>query len=174
MQEIIYLSPSTQEANVGVLDYGTEEYRMNELTDILEIILVSQGYIVYRNNPDQNVREIVEESNLLNPSIHVAIHSNAANGNVRGPEVFTNLRGTPGDRLANLIYDQILNVYPNTEFGRGVKYTEELYEVIQTNSPSVLIEIAFHDNEQDAIFIINNIENLAQAIANGINEYFNN
>ena len=153
MEYSVFLSPSTQESNIWVDNYGSEEYRMNQIADVLEEILISQGYIVYRNNPNDNVRQIVEESNLLNPSIHVAIHSNAANGNARGIEIFTNKKDTPGDRLAQYIYNQLISIYPNPEFGRGIKYTDALYEVVNTNAPSVLIELAFHDNVDDANFI---------------------
>ncbi len=173
MEYSVYLSPSTQENNIGVDNYGSEEYRMNQITDVLEQILKSQRYIVYRNDPNDNVRQIVEESNLLNPSIHVAIHSNASNSNARGPEIFTNKKNTPGDRLAQYIYNELISIYPDPELGRGIKYTDVLYEVVNTNSPSVLIEIAFHDNVDDANFIINNIDRIAEAIAKGINKYFN-
>lgn len=172
MGNTIYLSPSAQENNVGVGDFGTEEYRMNRITDILEAILINEGYIVYRNNPEDSLTQIVEESNEIGPDIHVAIHSNAANGLARGPEIYTNMMGTPGDRLAHYIYNQILEIYPNPELGRGVKYTDSLYEIVQTNAPAVLLEIAFHDNIEDAEFIMQNETQIAEAIARGINQFF--
>ena len=37
--KVIFLSPSTQEFNVGYGDFGTEEYRMNRIADIVENLL---------------------------------------------------------------------------------------------------------------------------------------
>ena len=65
-------------------------------------------------------------------------------------------------------------IYPNPEAGRGVIYTTSLYEVVKTLSPAALLEVAFHDNEEYAKWIIDNIENIGRAIAVGIDNYFKN
>lgn len=173
---VIFLSPSAQEYNVGVGDFGTEEYRMNRIADLVEKKLKAGGYTVYRNNPDDTLREIVNESNRISPNIHVALHSNASGGNYvgRGPEIYANRPGTPGARLAQDIYDQIIKIYPEPEKGRGVLFTNSLYEIINTLAPAVLLEIAFHDNKEDANWIIQNEEKIAQAIVDGINIFFSN
>lgn len=172
-QRIVYLSPSVQQNNIGVGDFGTEEYRMNRIADILEQLLEKSGYIVYRNNLEDTLAQIVEESNEIRPDIHVAIHSNANGENARGSEIFTNREDTSGDRLANYIYDEILRIYPEPSLGRGVKYTNVLYEIVNTLAPSVLLEVAFHSNIDDANWIINNEKKIAEAILRGINSYFN-
>lgn len=169
---VIFLSPSAQERNVGVGDYGTEEYRMNRIADIVEDLLRQRGYTVYRNNPNNTLRQIINQSNEIQPSIHVALHSNAGNGNAIGPEIFTNRAGTKADELARDIYDEILNIYYNKEAGRGVKYTTSLAEIRDVNAPSVLLEVAFHDNEADANWIIQNERQIAEAVVKGIDKYF--
>jgi N-acetylmuramoyl-L-alanine amidase len=137
-------------------------------------LLKKQGYTVYRNNPDEKLSEAVKKSNEVNPDIHVSIHSNASGQgyNAQGPEIFANRANTAGDRLANAIYDEIIEIYPDPSKGRGVLYTSSLYEIIRTNAPAVLLEVAFHDNKDDANWIINNEDEIAQAIVNGINNYF--
>ena len=172
--KVIYLSPSAQEYNIGYGDFGSEEYRMNRIADIVEKLLKEQGYTVYRNNPNEKLSQIVRESNEINPDIHVALHSNASGDgfNAQGPEIFANRPNTPGDRLANLIYHEIMQIYPDPTKGRGVLHTSSLYEIIRTNAPAVLLEVAFHDNPDDAEWIINNESQIAQAIVNGINSYF--
>lgn len=174
-QKIVYLSPSLQEWNVGVNDYGTEEERMNQVADVVERELKAKGYDVRRNNPENTLAQTVKESNQIGPAIHVAIHSNASGPSAKGkgPEIYANRPDTSGDRLAKSIYKEIENIYPNPENGRGVIYTTSLYEVIKTLSPAVLLEVAFHDNPEDAKWIINNIENIGKAIAIGIDNYFN-
>ena len=172
--KVIYLSPSAQEYNIGYGDFGSEEYRMNRIADLVEKMLKNQGYTVYRNNPNEKLSQIVRESNEINPDIHVALHSNASGDgfNAQGPEIFANRPNTPGDRLANLIYNEIMQIYPDPTKGRGVLHTSSLYEIIRTNAPAVLLEVAFHDNPDDAEWIINNESQIAQAIVNGINSYF--
>lgn len=172
--KVIYLSPSAQEYNIGYGDFGSEEYRMNRIADLVEKMLKNQGYTVYRNNPNEKLSQIVRESNEINPDIHVALHSNASGDgfNAQGPEIFANRPNTPGDRLANLIYNEIMQIYPDPTKGRGVLHTSSLYEIIRTNAPAVLLEVAFHDNPDDAEWIINNESQIARAIVNGINSYF--
>ena len=106
--------------------------------------------------------------------MNVALHSNASGEgfSAQGPEIFANRPNTPGDRLANLIYNEIMQIYPDPTKGRGVLHTSSLYEIIRTNAPAVLLEVAFHDNPEDAQWIINNEEQIAQAIVSGINSYF--
>ena len=171
---VIFLSPSAQEYNIGYGDYCSEEYRMNRIADIVEKMLRDQGYTVYRNNPNEKLSDAVRRSNEVNPDIHVALHSNASGEgfSAQGPEIFANRPNTPGDRLANLIYNEIMQIYPDPTKGRGVLHTSSLYEIIRTNAPAVLLEVAFHDNPEDAQWIINNEEQIAQAIVSGINSYF--
>ena len=173
-EKVIFLSPSTQEFNVGYGDFGTEEYRMNRIADIAEQLLKSQGYTVYRNDPNEKLSAAVRKSNEIGPDIHVALHSNASGQgyNAQGPEIFANRPNTPGDKLAHAIYDEIMEIYPDPTKGRGVLYTSSLYEIIRTTAPAVLLEVAFHDNKDDAQWIINNEQQIAQAVVNGINNYF--
>ena len=107
---VIYLSTSAQEFNIGVGNFCSEEYRMNRLGDIVENKLKSLGYTVYRNNSNNTLRQIVEESNRILPNIHVALHSNARGSGFegRGPEIYANREGTPGAKLAQDIYDKII------------------------------------------------------------------
>ena len=65
-----------------------------------------------------------------------------------------------------------MKIYPDSSKGRGVLFTSSLYEIIRTNAPAVLLEVAFHDNKDDANWIINNEAEIAQAVVNGINNYF--
>lgn len=48
-----------------------------------------------------------------------------------------------------------------------------MYELRRTTAPAILAEVAFHDNPEDARFIIDNIYELGQAITRGILDYFN-
>jgi N-acetylmuramoyl-L-alanine amidase len=177
MIKSVYLSPSNQENNIGVNDYGTEEIQMNKVTDVAERILKLHGVTVYRNSPNWNLSKIVEDSNDKNSIIHLAIHSNANIGRSRGCEVYCHRFGGEGERLAKLIYDEVSAITPTSD--RGVKegYNfygkgKSMYELAKTNAPAALVEVAFHDSVDDANWIMGNIELIGVAIAKSVLKYF--
>lgn len=171
----IYLSPSTQEKNIGVGEYGTEEKRMNEICFITEKILIQHNIVVYRNKPEMTLQEVVKDSNSKKPNIHFAIHSNSGGG--VGCEVFCHKLGGEGEKLARFIYQQIESLTPWAD--RGIKQGhnfygvgKSIYELAKTKAPAALIEIDFHDNQESANFILKNIQIIGVRIAIGILNYF--
>lgn len=163
----IYLSPSTQQNNQGAGDYGTEEQRMNQLCDLVEKTLKNR-YKLYRNRPEMTLQQVVADSNGKKPDIHLALHSNAGGG--QGCECLICARGGQAEKLANQVYRKITAISPFT--GRGVKTSKTLYEVNKTTAPAVILEVEFHDSQQGAAWIVQNMEQIAQAIAQGVTEYF--
>lgn len=168
MAKSVYLSPSMQENNRGAGNFGTEEYRMNQVADVVQRILLTAGVTVYRNKPEWTLKQMVNDSNAKNPNIHFAIHSNAGGG--RGCEVYCYSKGSESERLAKAVYAEVEPLTPTSD--RGVKIGSHLYEIRKTVATAALIEIAFHDNADDAAFITNNIETIGTAIARGILKYF--
>jgi N-acetylmuramoyl-L-alanine amidase len=177
MAKSVYLSPSTQEKNIGVLNYGTEEKRANQICDITEKILKQHGVVIYRNKPTMTLTQAIEDSNKKKANIHFAIHTNAYNRKSRGCEVFCYKFKTEGHKLASSIYSEIEHITPTTD--RGVKSGYNYYgegkhmaEVAKTTMPAALVEIAFHDNEEDVKWILSNIELIGIALAKGVLKYF--
>jgi N-acetylmuramoyl-L-alanine amidase len=50
--------------------------------------------------------------------------------------------------------------------------TTTLGEVKKTKAPSVLVEVAYHDNKQDAQWIRDNIGDMGRVLAQSVVEYF--
>lgn len=169
----IYISPSVQQDNVGVGAYGTEEYRMNQIADVVMRELAKYKNIeLKRNNPNMDWQGITKDSNNWKADYHIAIHSNASNGQARGVEVFHYVDGKENNSLK--ISRSILNNYMKIYNGpnRGLKNGMHLFEVNDNIiAASSLIEVGFHDNWTDATFIIENIEKIGQAIVDGILEH---
>lgn len=163
----IYLSPSTQENNVGAGSYGTEERRMNEIMDLIENQLRGK-YILYRNRPEMSLRQVVADSNAKNPDLHFALHSNA--GGSRGTECWICAKGGQAEKFANLLYKKVAPLTPTKD--RGVKVSSSLYEVNKTRAPATILEIDFHDNAQTAQWIIDNKTAVAHACVQAIMEFF--
>jgi N-acetylmuramoyl-L-alanine amidase len=177
MSKSIYLSPSTQEKNRGVGIYGTEESRMNNIADVTERVLKQNGIVVYRNKPEMTLSQVVSDSNSKKPDIHLAIHSNACDGKARGCEVCCHQYGGEGEKLAKVVYSEIAPLTPSADKGikEGCNHFGEgkpLYETAKTNAPAALIEIAFHDNIEDADWIVCNMEEIGIALAKGVLKYF--
>lgn len=168
MGKSVYLSPSTQEHNIGSGNYGSEEARMNQIADVTQKVLQSNGVEVHRNKPEWSLAQVVNDSNQVKPDLHFAIHSNAGGG--RGSEVFAYAAGGNGEKAAKAIYSEIEPLTPTSD--RGVKFNPSLYELRNTNAPAALVEIAFHDNAEDAAWIVNNIEAIGIALAKGVLKYF--
>lgn len=169
----LYLSPSNQIRNIGFGDYRSEMERMNEVADVMEPILKAHGVVVHRNDPNNGLRDYVAEANKLDVDLYFAVHSNAANKRARGTEAFCFRFGGEGERFAKRVVDEILTIYngPN----RGVKESHShfgpgkpLYETANPKAPAVLVEIAFHDEERDAKWILANIEPIGQALARAV------
>ena len=56
----VYLSPSRQSNSFGVGDFGSEEYRMNLIADIVERKLLETGeYVVYRNKENMTKQDTI-------------------------------------------------------------------------------------------------------------------
>lgn len=168
MSKSVYLSPSMQENNIGALNYGTEETRMNQVADVVQRVLQNHGVDVYRNRPEWSLGQAVADSNRVKPNLHFAIHSNAGGG--RGAEIYAYAPGGEGEKVAKLIYAEISAITPTTD--RGVKFNPSFYELRNTTAPAALVEVAYHDNTEDATWIMNNIEAIGIALAKGVLKYF--
>lgn len=170
----IYLSPSTQEANLYVTG-GSEEYWMNLLADELEPWLISSGIRFTRNTPQMTAASSIRASNAGNYDFHLALHSNAAPegrcGELQGIIAFYAPNSVKGKRAAVLIAENLDTIYPYPA-GARAQSTTSLGEVTRTRAPAVLVEIAYHDNETDANWITSNLEQIAEKLALSITEYF--
>ncbi len=169
----IYLSPSTQEFNPYV-GGGNEEYYMNLLADAMEPYLAASGIQYVRNTPEMTAASSITASNRGNYDLHLALHSNAsgaASGNVRGAEFYYYPTSKEGKRFADIAAQNFKLIYPLPNAVRTVP-TTTLGEVRRVKAPSVLIEVAYHDNEQDAQWIRDNIEAMAANIVYSLTEFF--
>lgn len=172
----IFLSPSTQEFNQYVGEEGgNEKYYMNLVADAMEPYLYATGIDFVRNDPNGTVRNSIAKSNSDKYDLHLALHSNASPenmaGTLRGADFYYYTRSLAGKEAAATLADNFQNVYPNPE---NVKLmpTTTLAEVTQTDAPAVLVELAYHDNIEDANWIRNNIDNIARNLVQGLAEHF--
>lgn len=170
----IYLSPSTQEFNSYVTG-GSEEYYMNLLADALEPYLNANGISFVRNDPTTNAATSIRESNMGNYDLHLALHSNASPsssyGENQGIEVYYYPGSREGQRASEIFAENFRDIYPLPNDVKTIA-TTRLGEVRQTKAPSAFLEIGYHDNQDDAQWVIRNIPEIARNIAMSLAEYF--
>ncbi len=171
---IIYLSPSTQEGNLYV-NGGTEEEYMNQIADAMEPYLISSGIRYTRNTPDMTAASSIAASNAGNYDLHLALHSNAAPdsqyGTVRGSIAYYYPDSYYGKRAAEIIAENLKLIYPIPSLVRA-ESTTAIGEVRLVRAPGVLVEFAYHDNVDDATWIKNNINTIAQNVVLSLTQYF--
>ena len=168
------LSPSTQDFNPYVTT-GNEQYWMNQLADRMEPYLFASGLNVTRNDPNGSAAQSIRASNAGTYDFHLALHSNASPealaGRQRGVDIYYFPASEEGLRMANILVDDLKPIYPLPERVRALP-TVLIGEVRRTKAPSVLAELGYHDNVEDADWLTGNLEEIAAALSEGVTEYF--
>ena len=171
----LFLSPSVQEYNPYIDGLGSEEYYMNLIADAMEPYLIASGISFTRNNPYDTLSQVIALSNAGNYDFHLALHSNAAppslSGQIQGSDIYYYATSARGRRAAEIFQTNLKVIYPDPDKVRTVPNTT-LGELRLVRAPSNLIELAYHDNSEDATWIINNINLIARTLVLALTEYF--
>lgn len=166
----ICLWASSQEWNVGVNNYGTEEENMFKLADVVEGLLNKYNlFDIKRNETFMGLRDNVKQEHQFKPDIVVEFHSNAGGG--KGTEVFCNTKNDEGLELAQFLYNYISPISPGKD--RGIKDGMHLYGIKNTYATACLIEFFFHDNVEEVLhFQKYGLMEYAVAVEKGICEFY--
>jgi N-acetylmuramoyl-L-alanine amidase len=111
------------------------------------------------------------ESNKWGADLHVPIHTNAANKKVSGTRLFCWDTKGEGYKASKAIFAALAPITPGTS--ENIKADKTLYEIRVPKAPTAYIEADFHDVKDVAKWIIENVEVIGEAIAEGICDYFN-
>ena len=151
---------------------------MNDLTDRIEKVLKEYGVKTYRNEFG-DINRWTADSTYLGVDLHLAIHSNASEEHTSyGIETWVQNGTSKMYSLAQNIQNNLFNIYYNKDdalANRGVKYANgSLAEVNPSYTPvGILIEVAHHDYNDDAKWIMENKDKIARNIAETILKYYN-
>lgn len=169
----VFLSPSTQEFNQYVTG-NNEEYYANLITDAMLPYLRASGITYGRNDPSGTVSTSISLSNSGNYDLHLAIHSNAAPeslaGRIQGSDVYYYRDSIRGKQAAEIFANNLKLIYPNPSLVTAVP-TTTLVELRRTRAVAILVEVAYHDNVDDANWIISNIGSIARNLALSVADY---
>ena len=169
MSKIWYISPSSQGANLGVGNYGSEQEQMNLLADAIIPHLDRAGISFHRADPELSLGQRVEESNEMGVCFHLALHSNAGGkGLARGPVAY--YYSDAGKAFGEKVVENLLALGQENNRYTNVKQDKTLYELKKTAAPACLLEVDFHDSLGGVEFLMSHRAEIAEAIAKAIIE----
>jgi N-acetylmuramoyl-L-alanine amidase len=165
----IYLSPSCQIKNEYAVGNTNEAAQCRAIALLCVPALERCGFEA-KTNTTGDMYERVRESNAWGADAHIPIHTNAFNGEVAGFRGFYYKDGCKGMLLAGRIMDAIAPITPGTS--DGLQARPELYEVRETYAACAYLELGFHDNAEEARYIIDHKPELAEKICEGVCKHF--
>ena len=166
----IFISPSNQIENKYAYGNTNEGVVCRQIAEKLSIALKRCGFST-NTDTKNNMYAKVKNSDNWGADLHVCIHTNAFNGKVRGTRLFAFNSTGEGMKASKCVYNVLAPYTPGES--DNITVNNELYEIRYTNAPCVYIECEFHDNVESAKWILNNIENIAEKIAEGLCNYYN-
>lgn len=171
----VFLSPEDRASNAYAAEarwngkVTNEKEQMGRCADFLEIALKRCGCEVI-NAQYGNMYDRVKASNDWPADLHIALHTNGFDGTVAGTRVHC-YPSEKSRQIGKLIQDRIAPMSPGTS-ERLVEDTR-LYELRAPHMPAVLPEFGFHDNVQEAQWLIDNMEAIAEETCKAVCEFFN-
>ena len=165
----VYLSPSNQTDNRYAYGNTTEAEQCGKIAEACRVALVRCGVEVELGHM-KSMQEKCAESNAFGADLHVPIHTNAFNGQVRGTRMFCYSSNGEGMKACRSIFAVVAPLTPGTS--ENIKVNAEFYEVRVPAAPTAYIECEFHDNAESAKWIIEHTTEIGEAIAHGICNYF--
>lgn len=161
----IYLSPSNQTENTYAAGNTNEAAQCRAIAAAAENAFLRCGFSVRRAN-DISMYDAVEESNAFGTDYHICIHTNAFNGSVAGTRLFCFDGSGEGYKACRAVMDSLSPITPGTS--DNITPNPGLYEVRAAAGYTVYIEVGFHDNPEEALWIIENTAQIAEAICKGM------
>lgn len=169
MSKKIYISPSSQPANTYAVGNTNEQEQCRKIALALEKELDRCGFNAKTGISDSMYTR-VPESNAFGADLHLPIHTNAFDGKVAGLRIMVYKKGGEAEQIAKAIMATLAPITPGAS--DGISEYPGLYEVKNSNAICVYIEVGFHDNPEEAQWIIDHTQDIAAAIAKGLCRHY--
>jgi len=149
-----------------------ESHLVLEICEHLAYSLDDEGYdvTVTRADNDSPISKIdrINRIKAAKADLLISIHCNSFHKPAYGIETLYNSSNPDSMKLAKNIQKSLKTTFVNHK-DRGIKVRDKLY-VLKTMSPSALVEVEFINTAGE--FIQDNTEELAQAIFEGIENFY--
>ena len=169
MAKKIYLSPSSQPANVYAGLSTNEQEVCRAIARELKDDLLRCGFEVICGDYG-TMYDRVRESNGWPAGLHLPIHTNGFDGEVAGTRIMSyDLKG-PGFKVCQAIFRHLAPLTPGTS--ENITAHPEKYEIYAAVAPTAYVEVDFHDVPSVAKWLTENKPRIAEAICRGICDYY--
>lgn len=169
MAKKIYVSPSDQTENLYAVGKTNEAVQCRKIATALVTALKRCGFEAMTNLTG-GMKARVSESNQWGADLHLPVHTNAFNTKVKGTRLMAYDTVGAGYRACQAIMKTLAPITPGSS--DSITARPGLYEVKYANAPTAYVEVAFHDNKDEANWIIENINEIAEAICEGVCDYY--
>jgi N-acetylmuramoyl-L-alanine amidase len=169
MAKKIYISPSSQPANTYAYGNTNEQEQCRKIGAALEKELDRCGFDS-KAGLSGTMYTRTSESNSMGADLHLPIHTNACNGKVAGLRIMVYKKGGEAEKIAKAIEAELAPITPGTS--DGISEYPGLYEIKNSKAVCVYIEVGFHDNKEEAKWIIEHTNDIAVAIAKGLCKHY--
>lgn len=164
----IYLNASNQSGNLYAFGGTNEKVQMEKVAKFIEIELSKYECEVLIGTKNY-IEDKAIEAKAWGADFAIALHSNAANGTASGTRGFYNRNYVVSKSMAQRLCAEIDAINPSTNKLSRIVDDYSYLDIWQFGSrgiPSILAEIAFHDNFSEAKWIVENLPSIAVAITN--------
>ena len=169
MAKKIYISPSSQPANMYAVGNVSEQEMCRKIASALKSELDRCGFTTYAGMSGTMYTRAAE-SDKFGVDLHLPIHTNAYNGSVAGLRIMVSKMGGEAEKIAQAIMDTLAPITPGKS--DGISAMPDLYEIKATDAICVYLEVGFHDNAEEARWIIDHPQEIAEAIAKGLCNHY--
>ena len=169
MSKKIYISPSSQPGNLYAVGNTNEQVQCRRIAAALKEKLDRCGFATMAGLGGTMYTRVAE-SNRWGAELHLPVHTNAFDGKVAGLRIMVARTGGEAEKIAQAIMDTLAPITPGTSDGISVQ--TGLYEITNSSALCVYLEVGFHDEPQEAQWIIDHTDEIAEAIARGLCKYY--
>ena len=165
----VFISPSDQTANTYAGGGTTEAIQCGKIGIATKAALERCGFEVQLLQY-ATMAEKCAASDAFGAELHMPIHSNGFNKKVTGTRIFYGVDGSEGHKAAKAILARLGPVTPGSP--DMVQAYPALYEIRVPKAPTAYIEADFHDVQEVADWIVDHTKDIAEAICEGVCDYF--
>lgn len=169
MKTKIYLSPSSQPANVYAVGDTNEQVQCRRIAAALEEALHRCGFAV-KAGMEGTMYTRTAESNAFEAQLHLPIHTNAFDGTVAGLRIMIYKSGGEAEAIARAVMARLAPITPGES--DGIHVMPRLYEIQASKALCVYVEVGFHDHPREAQWIIDHTRSIAEAICRGLCDHY--
>lgn len=169
MSKKIYTSPSSQPENTYAVGNTNEQEQCRKIGAALDKALDRCGFDS-KVGLTGTMYTRVAESNAWGADLHMPLHTNGFNGTVAGLRIMVFKKGGEAEQIAKAIMAELAHITPGTS--DGISEYPKLYEIANSNAICVYIEVGFHDNPEEAQWIIDHTQDIAEAICKGLCNHY--